>query len=290
MQSQQKASPISNIRKNRIRATIRKIIFDADTPAGKAFDIGLFIAIVLSIVGMMLESVKEIDDAWGFQLMALDWVLTVLFTLEYGLRIWTTGKPFKYIFSFYGIVDLLAILPTYFTIFYAGANALSIIRSVRLLRVFRVLKLVQFVGEASNMAKAVKASANKIIVFIAFILIVSTIIGTMMYMIEGRGHGFTSIPRSIYWAVVTLTTVGYGDISPATEVGQFLAMCLMIMGYGVIAVPTGLVTAEMIKSSSAIGENKTAIEKEFSNITCPNCSSEGHKSNAKFCSDCGQSF
>ena len=268
--------------KHRLRQRLHHIIFDADTPAAKLFDILLFIAIVLSVAGMMLESVGPFNAKFRFELQLLDWVLTILFTIEYVLRIWTTGKPWKYIFSFYGIVDLLAILPTYIAFFISGAHTLSIIRAIRLIRIFRVLKLVQFVGEANNLAKSLKASASKIIVFLFFIFIVCIIVGTMMFLIEGGENGFTSIPRSIYWAVVTLSTVGYGDISPGTPLGQFLAMILMILGYSVIALPTGLVTAGVIKNS-----DKKEVERIASTKSCPECNAIGHLDGAEFCYTCG---
>lgn len=268
--------------KHGIRQRLHHIIFDADTPAAKLFDIILLIAIVLSVTGMMLESVEKIDSKYHHELKILDWTLTILFTVEYGLRIWTTGKPWRYIFSFYGIVDLLSIVPTYIAFFISGAHTLSIIRAIRLIRIFRVLKLVQFVGEANNLAKSLKASAGKIIVFLFFIFIVCIIVGTMMFLIEGKENGFTSIPSSIYWAVVTLSTVGYGDISPGTPLGQFLAMVLMILGYSVIAVPTGLVTANAIKKANDKEEERIASTK-----SCPECNATGHLEGAEFCYTCG---
>ena len=283
MRSSQPSELTQKIESQKIRLQIHKIIFDADTPISRGFDIALLVAILLSILGMMLESVPEISEKWHDELVLFDWVLTIAFSIEYILRIWTTGNPKRYILSFYGIVDLLSILPTYLAFFFVGAQSLSVIRAVRLLRVFRILKLVQFVGEANNLIRAVKASANKIIVFLAFVLIISTIVGTVMFLVEGGENGFTSIPRSIYWAVVTLTTVGYGDISPATPLGQFLSVILMILGYGVIAVPTGLVTADAIKNSV----KDTIKETSVNIISCPNCNSEKNSKSAKYCSECG---
>jgi voltage-gated potassium channel len=286
MRSKQKAHLPNNIKKHSLRHRLHKIIFDADTPAGRLFDIFLFAAILISIGGMMLESVESIDARWDHELRILDWVLTGIFTAEYVLRIWTSGKPLKYVFSFYGIVDLLSILPTYAAAFITGAHSLSVFRAVRLIRVFRVLKLVQFVGEANNIVKALKASVSKLAVFLVFIMIVCTVIGTVMFLIEGRENGFTRIPVGIYWAVETLSTVGYGDISPNTALGRFLTMILMILGYAVIAVPTGLVTAGIIKE-----ERKTKIEddieRETSARSCSQCECEGHLDSAKYCRDCG---
>lgn len=261
------------------RLKIHDVIFEADTPPGKAFDIALFIAILVSLLGMMLESVEAIDAKYDAQLRTLDWIITILFTGEYILRIISTGRPRKYIFSFYGIIDLLSILPTYLGLFIGGAQALSVLRAIRLLRVFRVLKLVQFVGESSTLAKALKSSANKIVVFLLFVLTVCMILGTLMYLIEGKEAGFTSIPISIYWCIVTLTTVGYGDIAPQTPLGQMLASIIMIIGYGVIAVPTGIVGAEIVKS------DKKA--EKFSTQSCPECSREGHEPDAVHCKYCG---
>lgn len=261
------------------RLKIHEIIFEADTPAGKAFDVALIFLILISLIGMMLESVKEIDIKYDPQLRALDWTITILFTIEYILRIISTGKPKKYIFSFYGIIDLLSILPTYVGLFIRGFQALSVLRAVRLLRVFRVLKLVQFVGESSSLKKAIKSSSNKIIVFLLFVLTVCMILGTLMYLIEGKEAGFKSIPISIYWCIVTLTTVGYGDIAPQTPLGQALASLIMIIGYGVLAVPTGIVSAEMVKSNKR--------DEDFSTQACPQCSREGHEPDAVHCKYCG---
>ncbi len=261
------------------RLKIHEIIFEADTPAGKAFDVALIILILVSLLGMMLESVSEFDAKYDPQLRALDWVITILFTIEYILRIISTGRPRNYIFSFYGIIDLLSIMPTYVGLFVRGFQALSVLRAVRLLRIFRVLKLVQFVGESSTLKKAIKSSANKIIVFLLFVLTVCMILGTLMYLIEGAAAGFTSIPISIYWCIVTLTTVGYGDIAPQTPLGQMLASLIMIIGYGVIAVPTGIVGAEIVK-----GDTK---KDTFSTQACPECSREGHEADAAHCKFCG---
>ena len=261
-----------------IKERLREIIFEADTFSGKAFDIGLLLAIILSVIAVMLESVKAIELEYGDYLTIVEWVFTIVFTVEYILRIYITGKPLKYIFSFFGMVDLLSLIPTYLSIFFVGTHSLLIIRSIRLLRVFRILKLARFLGEAASLVNALKASRSKIIVFIFAVLCITMVMGTAMYMIEGGENGFTSIPRSIYWAIVTLTTVGYGDIAPQTVLGQALASVIMIFGYGIIAVPTGIVGAE-------IAYNKK--DSEISTQTCPQCSAEGHDIDAVFCKFCG---
>ena len=259
------------------RALLHEIIFEADTPAGKAFDIALLVAIVISVIAVLLESVVEIRAQYGTQLRALEWFLTILFTIEYLLRLISIGRPLKYARSFYGIIDLLAILPTYLSFFIAGSQSLLVIRALRLLRIFRVLKLAHFVGEASMLRAAIYASTRKIIVFLAFILTLMLIVGSLMYLVEGGNSGFTSIPQSIYWAVVTMTTVGYGDIAPATVLGKILASVVMILGYGIIAVPTGIVTVELAQSR----------RKTVSTQSCPQCATDIHDPDANFCRICG---
>lgn len=253
---------------------LHQIIFEADTRAGKWFDILLLWAILLSVAAVMLESVESINQAYGEELRIMEWSFTFLFTIEYVARILTVGKPLKYIFSFYGIIDLVSIIPTYLGLFVSGTHTLSIIRSIRLLRVFRILKLVQFISEANVLLKALKASRAKIIVFLFAVLSLTFILGTVMYLIESPEAGFTSIPRSIYWAIVTLTTVGYGDIAPQTVLGQTLASFIMIIGYAIIAVPTGIVGSELAKSNS-------------NTQSCSECSLEGHDDDAKYCKYCG---
>src|SRR5690606_9119767 len=221
-----------------IRQKIYIIIYGVNTPAGKLFDLALLFFIILSVVVIMLETIPNFDTRFHKELYVLEWIFTILFTLEYLLRIFCTKKPFKYIFSFYGIIDLLAILPMYFSFFFVGSNIFSSIRTLRLLRLFRILKLVKFIEEATRLKIALLQSRAKITVFLYSVIVLAMIIGTLIYYIEGPENGFTSIPRSIYWTIVTLTTVGYGDIVPQTALGQFLSMLLMITGYGVIAVPT----------------------------------------------------
>lgn len=261
------------------RAKIHEIIYGTHTPAGKLFDIILLLTIVFSIVIVMLESVKSYDNKYHDFFNISEWVVTILFTIEYILRIICVNKPKKYIFSFYGMVDLLSTLPKYVSYFILDTQFLSVFRALRLLRVFRILKLLQFVGESNNLTKALKNSRSKIFIFIFFVFIISIILGTVMYLIEGPEHGFVSIPQSIYWCIVTLTTVGFGDITPQTTLGQILATVIMIIGYGIIAVPTGIVSAEY-----------TASKGKASNLTdsaCKNCGADIIFSDASFCRKCG---
>jgi voltage-gated potassium channel len=260
-----------------LRSTLHEIIFEADTPAGKAFDVALLVLIILSVIAVMLESSSSVAARFGPELRAFEWVVTILFTIEYLLRLYCVGNPARYARSFFGIVDLLAILPTYLSLIIPGAQSLLVIRALRLLRVFRVLKLAQFVGEAAELSAALRASARKIIVFLGSVLTIVVIVGSMMYLIEGEANGFTSIPVSIYWAIVTMTTVGYGDIAPQTALGKILASAIMIMGYGIIAVPTGIVSVELA------GVTKRKITTQ----ACPDCGAGGHDLDAVHCKYCG---
>ena len=246
------------------RDRIRIVIFEANTPAGKAFDVALIIGILVSVVAVMLDSVPAIHARFGDALYVVDWTFTILFTIEYGLRLWC-HQP------------LLGILPTYLSLFFVGTQYLLVIRVLRVLRVFRVLRMVRYVGEAALLAQALRASRRKITVFISTVVALVIVFGSLMYLIEGQEHGFTSIPKSIYWAVITLTTVGYGDITPQTPLGQALASLIMIMGYGIIAVPTGIVTLELSEAS----------RRQANTRTCPACAVEGHVREATYCWRCG---
>ncbi len=259
------------------RAKAHEIIFEADTPAGKVFDIALIFTILLSVVAVMLESVAPVRARHGSVLRTAEWVITILFTIEYILRLLCVGQPARYARSFFGIVDLLAILPTYISVIVPGAQALIVVRVLRILRVFRVLKLVQYVEEAATLRRALRASGRKILVFVFVVLLMVTIVGALMYLVEGEDAGFKSIPVAVYWAVVTVTTVGYGDIAPITALGQFLSAILMIIGYGIIAVPTGIVTTELVRDRRA----------GISTQACHECSAEGHDVDAEFCKRCG---
>jgi voltage-gated potassium channel len=236
---------------NTLRQRIYIIIFEADTRAGRAFDLALIFFILLSVVLVMLDSIPGIPDHVGVWLLGGEWLITVLFTVEYLLRLYVARRPGRYAFSFYGIVDLLSILPTYLSILLPGMHFLTTVRILRILRIFRILKMVQFMGEGNNLWQALKRSRHKITIFLTTVLTVVVIVGSLMYLIEGAAGGFTSIPKAIYWAIVTMTTVGYGDIAPRSPLGQIVASLLMIIGYGIIAVPTGIVTSEMMRPTGA---------------------------------------
>lgn len=270
-----------------LQESIHEIIFEADTPTGKLFDVILLIAIIASLLVVMLESVEVLNLKYHNLFFVLEWIFTIFFTIEYVLRLYSVRKPTKYALSFFGIVDLLAILPAFLELFIVGTHYLVVIRILRILRVFRIFKLTKFLKESSVIMDALRASRAKITVFMVFVLLMVTIVGSIMYIIEGgtTDTGFTSIPKSIYWAIVTLTTVGYGDIAPQTEIGQFLAAVVMIMGYAVIAVPTGIVSAEMANSSNGKDEHKFD---EVSTQACRSCSKEGHDHDAVFCKFCGE--
>lgn len=265
------------------KTKLHEIIYEADTKQGKLFDVILIIAIIISIVLVMLESVENIDVKYHNILNISEWIITILFTFEYIARIICIKKPSTYIFSFYGIVDLLATIPKYLSIFFVGSHALVALRALRLLRVFRILKLARYLGESTTLVSALKASRYKISVFLFSVVVLTIILGTVMYLVEGPENGFTSIPHSMYWAIVTLTTVGYGDIAPHTPFGQFIASIVMILGYGIIAVPTGIVTSEITKA-----DHKNTRQSNTQH--CPNCSADIHLDKAKFCHKCGESL
>ncbi|UCG51347.1 MAG: ion transporter [Candidatus Latescibacterota bacterium] len=259
------------------RARTHEIIFEADTPVGRAFDIILIVSILVSVIAVMLDSVGPIRRVYGGFLYKVEWFFTILFTIEYILRLLCIGRPLRYATSFFGVVDLLAIIPTYLSYIIPGSQYLLVIRILRVLRIFRVLKIVQYLSEADMLLYALRASRRKITVFLFTVLTLVIIFGSLMYIIEGEDNGFTSIPRSVYWAVVTLTTVGYGDISPKTGFGQAVAALVMILGYSIIAVPTGIVTVELSQ----------AFRRKISTQACPECSAEGHDVDAVHCKACG---
>ncbi len=260
-----------------LKNKFHEVIFEADTPAGKLFDIALIIAILLSVGAVMLDSIKSINDQYGSLLHIAEWIFTILFTIEYALRLLSIGRPMKYAKSFFGVIDLLAFLPTYLSVLIPGSQLFLVIRVLRVLRIFRVLKLLPYLIEAQSLMKALAASRRKITVFLFTVLLAVIIMGSFMYIIEGEENGFTSIPLSIYWSIVTLTTVGYGDLSPQTPLGQMLASVIMIFGYGLIAVPTGIVSVEIARKK--FGKISTQV--------CLQCSAKGHDSDAKFCKFCG---
>ena len=267
------------------RAKLHEVIFEADTLEGKLFDVVLLWAILLSVVAVMLESVSSFEAQWGFYLRTFEWIVTILFTIEYALRIICITKPSRYIFSFFGIIDLLAVIPTYLALFVSQAQYFLLIRVFRLLRIFRILKLARYLSEAQLLMSALRASKAKVIVFLGAVFSLVVMIGAVMYLIEGPAAGYTSIPKSMYWAIVTLTTVGYGDITPTTPLGQALSACVMVLGYGIIAVPTGIVSAELSKAHMS-----TFKEHLISAQACRSCGRSGHTTDAKFCKYCGENM
>ena len=259
------------------RLRLYEIVFESDTHAGKAYNIVQLFCIIASVVVVALESVSSLPSDFDKWLIAFEWLFTIVFTLDYIVRLWVAPNKGRYIFSFFGMIDLLSVLPTYLGLFFVGFQSLIVIRSLRLLRIFRIFKLSRYVGEGENLVNAIKSSQHKITVFLVTVLTSAIIAGTMMYLIEGPTHGFTSIPKSIYWAISTMTTVSYGDITPETALGQTLASIIMILGYGIIAVPTGIVSAELV----------TQKNKKITTQVCPHCFKEGHDEDAHHCKYCG---
>lgn len=256
------------------RRRLHVVIFGHGTPAGKAFDVTLIICIVASVLVVMLDSTSAVSETYGELLYALEWAFTLIFTLEYGLRLACAPRPGRYARSFFGVVDLLAILPTYVSLLLPGSQYLQVIRVLRVLRVFRVLKLAAYIGEADVLMVAIRNSRRKLSVFIVTVLVLAVILGTAMYLVEGQTHGFTSIPLSIYWTIVTITTVGYGDIAPETPIGQGLASIIMLIGYAIVAVPTGIVTVELTRGDPGGRQ-------------CPGCRAGAHDGDADYCKRCG---
>lgn len=272
---QKQHAPISDM-----RHLIHRVVFEADTPAGKLFDGLLLIAILASVIVLMLESVEAINAEHHDLLVAAEWTFTGLFTVEYFVRLWVVRRRLKYALSFFGVIDLLTILPMYIALFFTSYKSLAVVRAFRLLRAFRVFKLAHLVTEAAGLRRALKASYPKIIVFLMTVAILVVIFGTTMYLVEqGEDSGFTSIPVGVYWAVVTITTVGYGDVAPATALGKAIAACMMVMGYALIVVPTGVITAELTKGARKLLPTNTHH--------CVNCNADSHKDDAKFCNECG---
>lgn len=260
-----------------LRDRVHDVIFQHDEPAERAFDVAVIVAILASVVVVMLDSVASVAARRGPALLVAEWVLTVVFTLEYALRVWASRDRVAYVTSFYGIVDLLSVLPTYLGLLFPSGRVLLVVRVLRVLRIFRILKLANYVKEGATLAAALRASRYKITVFVTTVLIVVTIVGSVMYVVEGAASGFTSIPTSVYWAIVTLTTVGYGDIAPATPLGKALASALMVLGYGIIAVPTGIVTLELQRAAGRLPESRR----------CDGCGNTRHDADAAFCKYCG---
>lgn len=261
------------------RQRLYEIIFEADTKAGRIFDLTLLVVILFSVLTVILESIPFLGEKFKSIFSGIEWTITILFTIEYLCRIWTTEKPSRYMISFYGIIDLLALLPTYIIFFVPGGQSLMVIRAMRLIRVFRILKLSKYIGAGRFIVVSLWKNKEKMIVFILFVLSLTLIIGTLIYLIEGKENGFTDIPTSIYWAIVTLTTVGYGDLSPATAAGKFLASVVMILGYAIIAVPTGIITAGIIEKNT---QKNTQV--------CSGCMYDNHDDDALFCKKCGKSL
>ena len=260
-----------------LKQRLYTIIFGTDTRAGKLFDEWLIVTIMASVIILMLDSVGRVHDRFGNYLHLLEWFFTVLFTLEYAVRIYCSPNRLNYIFSFYGIIDLVSILPSYLSLIFPGMNYLLIIRLLRVLRVFRVLKLVRYVKEANSLLTALIAARRKVLVFFFFVINLAIIFGSLMYLVEGPENGFTSIPKSIYWTIVTITTVGYGDITPHTSLGQIIASLAMLTGYSIIAIPTGIFTAELAHE----------MQRERNMISCENCGQRSHEKNANYCYSCG---
>ena len=263
------------------RARVHEIIFGIDTVAGRAFDIALVGAILLSILVVVLDSVPAIGGRHADLMYALEWFFTLLFTVEYAARLATVRHPLRYAISFYGLIDLLSVLPTYISLLVPGSEALLDIRILRLLRVFRIFKLTLYIEEYTRLGEALAASRRKIMVFLSVVLMAVLILGTVMYVVEGPAHGYTSIPTAMYWAIVTMTTVGYGDITPQTALGKGIASFMMLLGWGILAVPTGIVTAEMTARRND-RRSGTRVSR-----TCQECGSSGHDAGARYCKDCG---
>jgi voltage-gated potassium channel len=263
------------------RLKLHEVIYESNTKSGKIFDIILLFAIFTSIMLIMIDSVQAIHHKYGLVISVLEWIFTILFTIEYILRIISIKKPVYFVFSLLGIIDLIALIPSYLSIFIPGAQALLAFRALRLLRVFRIFKLYEFLSEINFLTSAIKGSVRKISIFLLTVLTLTVILGSIMYLVEQKENGFSNIPESIYWAIVTITTVGYGDISPITPMGKFVASIVMLIGYAIIAVPTGIITHDI----AVAARNKRELPE-----ACPTCGREGHEHDALFCKHCGSSL
>ncbi len=261
----------------KLKETLYSVIFGTETPAGKWFDLFLIVAIVMSVGALMAESLTGHSKTYYQVVRGIEWVFTIVFTIEYVARIYCSPNPRSYITSFYGVIDLLSIIPTYLSLFIPGVNILLAVRIMRFLRIFRILKLARYLTEANTLLRSMNQARRKIAVFFLSVVILATIFGALMYVVEGPGNGFSSIPKSIYWTIVTITTVGYGDITPQTSLGQFIAAIAMLMGYSILAVPTGIFTAELAQE----------IQRERMSVLCPNCTKAGHERDAHYCRECG---
>ena len=261
-----------------MKERLYEIIFGTDTPAGQRYDVVLIVAILLSVTIVTLDSIEQYHDRYGTLFLFLEWVFTILFTIEYVVRLYCHPKPLRFARSFFGIVDFVSFMPTYITAFVPGANVLAIVRILRVLRIFRVLRLLEFLGEANLLIRSLIKSRTKILVFMFTVFVTIVVFGSLMYVVEGPEYGFDSIPRSVYWAIVTVTTVGYGDLTPHTTMGQFIAALAMLTGFAIIAVPTGIVGAEMYKE----------MTEDRLKVYCHNCNMDGHEHDASYCKYCGE--
>lgn len=266
--------------RSQLRSELYRIIFGTDTPAGQRFDLFLIYAILISVFAVILDTVESLNGRFTSTFIFVEWLFTGIFTLEYFLRIYCSPNRKKYLFSFYGIIDLISIIPSYLGLIFVGAQYLLIIRLIRVLRIFRVLKLVRYLSEADVLMRSINQAKRKIFVFFSIVLVLSTLFGCLMYVVEGPGNGFSSIPKSIYWTIVTITTVGYGDITPHTVLGQLISTLAMLTGYSIIAIPTGIITAELANE----------MRRDKSVYPCPNCVKAGHDIDAIHCKWCGASL
>ncbi len=268
------------------RRKIHEVIFEADTPLGKFFDVSLIVIILCSVFAVMLDSIIAVHKNHGELLRMAEWGFTALFAIEYIFRLISVKKPLMYMTSFLGVIDLLSIIPSFIALLYPGAETLLVIRILRVLRIFRIFKLAEYLGEANALVLALKGSQKKISIFLYTVFIFVVIFGSVMYLVEGEENGFTSIPRSIYWAIITLTTVGYGDLVPTTDIGQMIAAAVMILGYAIIAVPTGIYSAELAKTTLGGAQNDYKSI-EITRIACKDCGKDGHDADAEYCKFCG---